>query len=140
MQTIILATWKPQLAFLPMETVVHDRQAGYYRALAASDKDADAAPFAEFILESLLEALLASAANDPVSDSESDPVAKLLASLKPGELVATGELMRRLGLKHKTHFRRNYLRPALAAGLLRMTQPDSPNSPTQRYVLASPAP
>lgn len=137
-QTAILSAWKPQLAFLPMETVVHDRQAGYYRALAASDQAADAAPFAEFILESLLAALLAVPMGDPVSDPASDPVAKLLASLKPGEVVSTEELMRRLGLKHKTFFRRNYLKPALAAGLIRMTQPDSPNSPTQRYRLASP--
>ena len=109
-------------------------------ALAASDRTADAAPFAEFILGSLLESLLAVPSSDPVSDPASDPVAKLLAALKPGELVATEELMRRLGLKHKTYFRRNYLKPALSAGLIRMTQPDSPNSPTQRYRLACPGP
>jgi Fic family protein len=134
-QTVVLRAWKPQLAFLSMETVVHDRQAGYYRALAAADKTADAAPFAEFVLESLLEALLAAPVSDPVSDSVSDPVAKLLATLKPGEIVATEDLMRRLGLKHKTYFRRNYLKPALGGGLIRMTQPDSPNSPTQRYLV-----
>ena len=137
-QTLVLSAWKPQLAYLPMETVVHDRQAGYYKALAASDQAADAAPFAEFILGSLLEALEASPASDPVSDSVSDPVAKLLGSLVPDEIVTTEELMRRLGLRHKTYFRRNYLKPALAAGLIRMTQPDSLNSPTQRYRLASP--
>jgi Fic family protein len=136
-QTLVLSAWKPQMAYLPMETVVHDRQAGYYKALAASDQAADAAPFAEFILGSLLEALLAAPSSDPVSDSVSDPVAKLLSALKPDETVATEELMRRLGLKHKTYFRRNYLKPALAAGLIRMTQPDSPNSPTQRYRLAT---
>jgi Fic family protein len=135
-QTLILSAWNSQLAYLPMETVVRDRQVGYYRALAASDKAGDAAPFAEFILESLLKALLSSSASDPVSDPASDPVARLLAAIKPGELVASEELMRRLCLKHKTYFRRNYLKPALAAGLLRMTQPDSPNSPTQRYVLS----
>lgn len=134
-QTVILRAWKTQLAFLPMETVVHDRQAGYYKALGTSDHAADAAPFAEFILASLLEALEATFASDPVGDSVSDPVVKLLAALKPDEIVTTEELMRRLGLKHKTYFRRNYLKPALAVGLIRMTQPDSPNSPTQRYGL-----
>ncbi len=134
-QTLVLSAWKPQLAYLPMETVVHDRQAGYYKALAASDQAADAAPFAEFILASLLEALEVSPASDPVDDLVSDPVAKLLGCLKPDEIVAAEDLMRRMGLKHKTYFRRNYLKPALAAGLIRMTQPDSPNSPTQRYRL-----
>jgi len=40
-----------------------------------------------------------------------------------------------MGLTHKTYFRRNYLNPALAGGLLSRTEPDSPNSPTQRYRL-----
>lgn len=139
-QTVILTSWKPQLAFLPMETVVHDRQAGYYKALAASDKAADAAPFAEFILGSLLEALLATPATDQVSDQVSDQVKRLLAVFVKGEILAGTVLMERLGLKHLPTFRRNYLKPALAAGLIRMTQPDSPNSPTQRYRRISPGP
>jgi Fic family protein len=137
-QTVVLRAWKPQLAFLPMETVVHDRQAGYYQALAASDKAADAAPFAEFILESLLAALVRTPATDQVSDQASDQVRRLLGVFGRGEVLAAAVLMERLGLKHLPTFRRNYLKPALAAGLIRMTQPDSPNSPTQRYRQTSP--
>jgi Fic family protein len=136
-QTVILSTWNPRLAFLSIESVVHDQQAGYYKALAASDKQADAAPFAEFILHAMLDTLQSVPASDPVCDPASDPVKRLLAVIRPSEMLATGELMRRLGLKHKTYFRRHYLKPALAVGLLRMTQPDSPNSPTQRYVLVT---
>lgn len=136
-QTLVLSAWKPQLAYLPMETVVHDRQAGYYQALAASDQAANAAPFAEFILESLLDALLAAPATDQVRDQVSDQVKRLVSVFEQGEILAAAVLMARLGLKHLPTFRRNYLKPALAAGLIRMTQPDSPNSPTQRYVLAA---
>jgi len=50
-QTVVLSKWKPQLAFLPVESVVHDRQAAYYKALAASDQQANVAPFAEFMLQ-----------------------------------------------------------------------------------------
>ena len=139
-QTLILAQWKPQLAYLPIEGVVHDQQAGYYMALAASDKQATAGPFAEFILQAMLDALQSAPANDPVGDSVSDPVRKLLATIKPAEVLSTEELMQRLHLRHKTYFRRNYLKPALAGGLLKMTQPDSPNSPTQRYLLVPPRP
>lgn len=134
-QTLVLAAWKPQLAYLPMETVVHDRQAGYYKALATSDQAADAAPFAEFILASLLEALLAAPATDQVGDQASDQVKRLLIVFGKDEVLAAAVLMQRLRLKHLPTFRRNYLKPALAAGLIRMTQPDSPNSPTQRYRL-----
>ena len=41
--------------------------------------------------------------------------------------------MQRLGLSHRATFSQNYLKPALAAGVLAMTHPDSPRSPTQRY-------
>jgi len=44
-------------------------------------------------------------------------------------------LMRALGLKDARHFRQAYLTPALDAGLVEMTQPHSPRSPTQKYRL-----
>jgi hypothetical protein len=40
-----------------------------------------------------------------------------------------------LNLKHKPAFRKNYLNPALASGVIEMTHPGSPNSPVQRYRL-----
>jgi Fic family protein len=135
-QTLILAQWNPQLASLPIESVVHDQQAGYYKALAASGKLADAAPFAEFILQALLDALQATPITDQVSDQVSDQVKRLLRAFKGNGAVAAVELMQRLGLKHLPTFRRNYLKPAIAAGLICLTQPDSPRSPTQRYVLS----
>ena len=135
-QTLILAQWKPQLAHLPVESVVHDQQAAYYKALAASDQLADAAPVAEFILRAMLDTLQATPITDQVGDQVSDQVKRLLGACKGNEVLAATVLMERLGLKHLPTFRRNYLKPALAAGQLKMTQPDSPNSPTQRYVRA----
>jgi Fic family protein len=49
-QTLVLRTWKPLLAYLPVETVVRQRQDDYYRVLAEADKQADATPFVEFML------------------------------------------------------------------------------------------
>ena len=43
------------------------------------------------------------------------------------------ELMKRLGLKSREGFRRNYLIPALEAGLIGMTIPDKPTSRNQMY-------
>jgi len=134
-QTVVLSKWKPQLAFLPVESVVHDRQAAYYKALAASDQQANVAPFAEFILQALLDAVLASSNSDLVTDPVSDPVKRLLSAFDPDQAIGIQELLKRMGLTHKTYFRRNYLNPALAGGLLSRTEPDSPNSPTQRYRL-----
>ena len=132
-QTLVLSRWRPRLAFLPVETVVHHRQQAYYAALANADKLADCAPFAEFILDALMEALSGALPSDQVTDQVSDQVKRLLGVIGPGEEASASELMRRLGLVHQPTFRANYLRPALAAGVVVMTQPDSPRSPTQRY-------
>lgn len=134
-QTLALSRWKPQLADLPIETVVHAHQSQYYAALAASDKQADAAPFSEFILGALLATLEQARTSDPACDPASDPVSRLLAVFQSGELLSIQTMMERLQLRHRTYFRRNFLTPAVKDGKLLMTQPDSPNHPSQRYRL-----
>jgi predicted transcriptional regulator len=122
------------LAYLPVETVIHDRQADYYRVLAQADNSADATPFVEFMLEALRSAIEEAVTIDQVGDHVSDQVIRLLNGLRSGETGAT-DLMARLSLSHRPTFRRNYLEPALTAGLIERTQPVSPRSPTQRYRL-----
>jgi ATP-dependent DNA helicase RecG len=57
-----------------------------------------------------------------------------LVKLLDGELTRT-ELQDAVGLTHREHFRKAYLLPALETGLIEMTQPDKPNSRSQRYRL-----
>ena len=45
------------------------------------------------------------------------------------------ELMERAGVSHRSHFRRKHLKPLLDAGLVRMTNPDNPRAPNQKYML-----
>lgn len=59
---------------------------------------------------------------------------KKLLSVLSGEMKRK-EMQQELGLKHEDHFRDQYLVPALHAGVIEMTQPDSPKSPTQKYRL-----
>jgi ATP-dependent DNA helicase RecG len=49
-----------------------------------------------------------------------------------GEL-SRDELLHGFGLKDKEHFRKTYLVPALAKGLIELTIPDKPKSPKQKY-------
>jgi len=56
-QTLILCHWKPLLAYLPVETVIRERQDDYYRVLAEADKLADATPFVEFMLQAIHDAI-----------------------------------------------------------------------------------
>ena len=136
-QSLILSRWKPLLAYLPVETLIHQRQEQYYQALSAADRASDATAFVEFMLNALLQALQDlhnHAASDQAGDQVSDQVAALLRQFKRQRPASSDELMQALGLKHKPTFRKNYLNPALAQGLISMTDP-SPRSPRQRYLL-----
>ncbi|BAW21187.1 TPA: Fic family protein [Pseudomonas aeruginosa] len=132
-QTLILSRWRPVLAYLPVETVICDQQEAYYAALAAADQAAEAMPFVEFMLAALRQALVEAGQSDQVNDQVSDQVARLLQALPPGVALKSSELMQRLGLSHRPTFTQNYLKPALAAGLIEMTDPASPRSPAQQY-------
>jgi len=48
---------------------------------------------------------------------------------------AASELRLKVGVKHQPSFLYNYLQPAISLGLIEMTQPNSPKSPTQKYYL-----
>ena len=135
-QTLILRQWKPLLAYLPVETVIRERQNDYYQELAKADKRADSTSFVQFMLEALLDVIKETVSTDQASDHVTDQVAGIIKVLAEGELGST-ELMKLLGLSHRPTFRKNYLAPALDAGFIERTQPDSPRSPTQRYRLTN---
>jgi len=131
-QTLILSRWKPLLAYLPVESVIRERQAEYYAALAAADKAGSSTIFIEFLLSALLEALQQVPGTDQVTDPVSDQVKSLIKVLGNRTLSAA-ECMKKLDLAHRPTFRQNYLQPALEAGLIERTQPDKPNSRLQKY-------
>ncbi len=56
-QTLILSRWRHLFGNLPIESLVHAHQPAYYDAIAASNADADAAPFVEFMLPMIQQAL-----------------------------------------------------------------------------------
>lgn len=62
-------------------------------------------------------------------------VEQLLAALQ-GEMTRQ-QLMEVVGLKDRKHFANAYLKPALAAGKIKMTLPDKPNSRLQKYRLTA---
>lgn len=57
-QTLILSDWRDSFAWLPTETLIKRNQSGYYQALQASrEPEIDAAPFVDFMLDVILQAL-----------------------------------------------------------------------------------
>lgn len=131
-KTLIISRWNPLLAWLPVESVIRNRQTDYYSVLASCDRLGNSTPFIELLLSALLAALRENQPTDQVADQLTDQVKALLAALANATLSAT-EIMQRLGLSHRPTFRRNYLDPALAANLIARTHPDKPNSRLQKY-------
>ncbi len=56
-QTLILQKWQPALAWLPVETLIHERQGDYYSSLNQADQRNDSTIFVTFILQLISEAL-----------------------------------------------------------------------------------
>ena len=56
-QTLILSKWRQELAWLPVETLIHNQQERYYTILGQCDKASDCTPFVLFMLENIALAL-----------------------------------------------------------------------------------
>ncbi|HJG62930.1 MAG TPA: Fic family protein, partial [Enorma massiliensis] len=56
--TLLLARWRPDLAWLPVESVIRERQQRYYAALAASNSAGSSEFFVTFMLQVVRDALL----------------------------------------------------------------------------------
>lgn len=63
-----------------------------------------------------------------------EQVQRLISAMKQEDYTLV-ELMQLVGLSHRATFQRNYLNPAIEAGLVKRTIPDKPKSPKQRYRL-----
>lgn len=133
--SLLLGNWKELFFWLPIEELIRTRQKEYYDALGQADREADSSEFVRFMLEIILDALEATVVvgetegrQSPVSES----IQRLLDAMG-SEALSTAEIMPRLGLTHRPTFRKNYLTPALNAGLIEMTIPEKPNSRSQKY-------
>jgi len=53
-QSLILYDWKPIFSAVPIESVIRERQQGYYDALEAAGSMGESTPFVEFMLQAIL--------------------------------------------------------------------------------------
>ncbi|MCB1053201.1 MAG: Fic family protein [Acidobacteria bacterium] len=127
-QSLILANWNPLFANMPVESLIFEHQADYYRAIKQSSDRADSGPFIAFMLKMIWNTLTTST---PEAAPEATPEVRLLYAMQ-GEMSRL-QLKTALGLKDDEHFRKAYLVPALAKGWIEMTLPQKPRSPNQKY-------
>ena len=133
--SLLLGKWNEIFYWLPIEELIRFRQQEYYDALGKSDQESDSSTFVELMLEIILDTLRKTTVvgnADEAVKKKNPSVQKLLDVLGDEELSAA-QIMERLDLSHRPTFRKNYLNPALAQGVIEMTIPDKPNSRNQRY-------
>jgi Fic family protein len=136
-QTLILSQWNPLFAFLPVETVIRDQQAAYYRILAACDKAGNSTAFIEFLLSVLLTALCEAAnlqSGEQVDAQVSEQVARILKACSKGP-KSKAELLASVGLANAYLNYKRHILPLVHSGILEMTIPEKPTSRLQKYRL-----
>ena len=71
--TLLLSKWNPAFAWLPVESITHDRQEAYYAAINASNDAGESTVFIEFMLSAIKASLIdAINASDKMSDGQMD--------------------------------------------------------------------
>lgn len=132
-QTVLLANWKPIFRWIPIESIIKDNQEEYYKAITLSTSEGKSNRFIVFMLgviKSALQDIITNARNH--YNHTSNQISALMAVIESYPMSLT-ELMKKVGLKSRDTFRKNYIVPALEAGLIGMTEPDKPKSKNQKY-------
>ena len=71
--TLLLSKWNPAFAWLPVESIIHDRQQEYYEAINASNNAGESTEFIEFMLSAIKASLMdAINTSDEMSDGAMD--------------------------------------------------------------------
>lgn len=71
--TLLLSRWNPAFAWLPVESIIHDRQADYYAAINTSNDTGESTIFIEFMLDAIQASLTdAIRTSDEMSDGKVD--------------------------------------------------------------------
>lgn len=139
--TLIMSKWNSIFAYLPIESIIQQKQQEYYKSINNCNYTNDATEFIEFMLNSIYTALAqaidTSCSIDTKSeqDEEQDKeqlVKNLLKFCKSPK--SRLEMQEYLGITSRKVFSSKYLKPLLESKKIQMTIPDKPNSKYQKYV------
>lgn len=74
--TLLLSKWNPAFAWLPVESIIHNRQQEYYAAINASNDAGESTVFIEFMLAAIKASLIGAInTSDEMSDGPMDKAA-----------------------------------------------------------------
>ena len=99
--TLILSKWQEFFLWIPIETIIHERQNDYYKAINDSNTDGESTVFVRFMLE-LIRDLLKELSQNGVMNKEKTLDEKLLDLLKNDGHRSASELAEMVGVSQRT--------------------------------------
>ncbi len=130
----ILGRYHKVFQLVPINRLLLEKKDKIDEAIAASIEKGDTAPFVLAMLDILDSGVKALFHRSTSLELGASPlVQKLLAAMESGRFYSAAELCELLHLKSRLGLSKNYLRPALEAQLLVMSNPLAPTDRTQRY-------
>ena len=105
--TLLLSKWNSAFAWLPVESIIHDRQQEYYEAINASNGAGESTVFIEFMLSAIKASLIdAVNTNDEMSDGKIDKVTlrwhKIQEYLKTHDYIMNADVRELCGVSAAT--------------------------------------
>ena len=105
--TLLLSKWNPAFAWLPVESIIHDRQEEYYAAINASNDAGESTVFIEFMLSAIKASLMdAIDTSDAMSDGQMDKAAmrwrQIEKFLKTHEFIMNADVRNLCGVSAAT--------------------------------------
>lgn len=105
--TLLLSKWNSAFAWLPVESIIHDRQQEYYEAINASNDAGESTVFIEFMLSAIKASLMdAISASDEMSDGKVDKVTlrwkKIEEFLKTHDYIMNADVRELCGVSAAT--------------------------------------
>ena len=105
--TLLLSKWNSAFAWLPVESIIHDRQQEYYEAINASNDAGESTVFIEFMLSAIKASLIdAINTNDEMSDRKIDKVTlrwhKIQEYLKTHDYIMNADVRELCGVSAAT--------------------------------------
>ena len=133
--TVILYRWRNIFEYIPLESQIESFQTEYYDAIAQCHVNGNSDVFIEFMLDMIDQILDEVILQINKSNADTSEYVKRMLDVMEYDVPYTSNaIMEALGLKSKEALRKNYIKPAIELGLIRMTLPDKPNSKNQRYI------
>ena len=105
--TLLLSKWNPAFAWLPVESIIHDRQREYYDAINASNDAGESTVFIEFMLSAIKASLIEVInTSDGMSDGKMDKATfrwnKIREYLKTHDYIMNADVRELCGVSAAT--------------------------------------